>query len=66
MSDEKLDIPTPRDVALRVAKFVDDHYGEMAGHPNTLEGLWMAMQLVGGPFEAAKAMRYCGVNFADK
>lgn len=60
---EKAEVPNPRDVALRVAKFVEDHYGESADHLYVSEGLWLAMQLLATPDAAASAMRYCGVNF---
>lgn len=63
---EKPAATTPRDVALRVVKFVEDHYGENADHLSVSEGLWLAMQLLGGPNQAAAALRYCGVNFAAK
>lgn len=58
--------PSPRDVALRVEKFLEDNYGEACSHRNVAEGLWLAAQLVCGPFDAACVLRQCGVNFADK
>jgi hypothetical protein len=59
-------VPGVRDVASRVEKFLEDNYGEAIDHPNVSEGLWLAMQLAGGPHQAAAVMRYCGLNFTEK
>lgn len=58
--------PSPRDVALYIESCLRDFYGENVDCPQISEGLWLAMQLVGGPQQAANVMRYCGVNFADR
>lgn len=58
------DIQMSRDVATAVTTFVEFRYGENC-HSDlaVLEGLWLAMQMIGGPGPAAVALRYCGVNF---
>lgn len=63
---EKTPNLTAREIAVMVAAFVEDHCGQNCSDPAVLDGMWLAMQMVGGPGPAAAAMRYCGVNFANK
>ncbi|MBL8499586.1 MAG: hypothetical protein JNL77_03215 [Nitrosomonas sp.] len=44
-------------VAEEVTKFLSEKYGGNLTDPEILEGMWLAMQMVGGPKMAAIAMR---------
>jgi len=46
------------DVALKVSAFIEEA-GIDANDPTTLEGLLLAMQMIGGPNGAADVVRYC-------
>jgi len=46
------------DVALKVCAFIE-RAGIDADAPTTLEGLLLAMQMIGGPNGAADVVRYC-------
>lgn len=45
------------EVAEEVTKFLKETYGENASDGEVLEGLWLAIQMVGGPGRAAMLMR---------
>lgn len=52
-----------REVAMEVARFLLEKYGDNCTDPSVMPGMWLAMQLVGGPIDAAATLRQCGVNF---
>lgn len=54
----------PVEVAGEVAKFLIEKYGPHADSPIVLEGLWLSMQMVGGPRTAAAVIRYCALKVA--
>ena len=49
------------DVALQVSAFIEQA-GIDADAPETLEGLLLAMQMIGGPQRAADTVRYCAIR----
>lgn len=49
------------DVALKVCAFIEQA-GIDVGHEATLEGLLLAMNMVGGPDRAALVLRYCSTS----
>ena len=65
MSAEKSGL-TAREIAVMVAAYVEDHCGQDPSDPAVLDGMWLAMQMIGGPGPAAAALRHYGVNFANK
>jgi hypothetical protein len=54
--------PSPQEVAKAVARFMQKRFGEVANSPNALEGMWLAMQLVGSPRRAAETIGYCTIK----
>ncbi len=55
--NEKREQPSYLEVAGKVTQFLAETYGEDVTDPEILEGLWLAMQMVGSPSRAAIAMR---------
>lgn len=50
------------EVAGEVTKFLTEKYGKNVIDPEILEGMWLAMQMVGGPAAAARTIGYCSVK----
>lgn len=50
------------EVATEVSAFLTEKYGGNASSADVLEGLWLAMQMVGGPEAAARTISYCSVK----
>jgi hypothetical protein len=50
------------DVALGVHDYVLQHFGDCGTNPEVLEGMWLAMQMLGGPVEAARVIRCCAIE----
>ena len=50
------------EVAEEVTKFLTEKYGKNVIDPEILEGMWLAMQMVGGPANAARTIGYCSVK----
>ena len=50
--------------ALLIGEFVQDLMGEESGSPDVTEAMWMAMQLLGGPKQAAQVVSYCALKVA--
>lgn len=59
---EKCKGPKYLEVAEDVTKFITEKYGESVIDPQVLEGMWLAMQMVGGPEAAARTISYCSVK----
>ena len=55
---------SPLTVASAVVEFVVSEFGEDADSPAALEGIFLAMQMVGGPRYAAEVIGYCSVKSA--
>ncbi|MBP9101476.1 MAG: hypothetical protein KBF68_08925 [Nitrosomonas sp.] len=47
------------EVANAVTQFLTEKYGKDIDHPLVLEGLFLSMQMVGGPVAAARTISYC-------
>ncbi len=59
---EKCKEPNYLLVAGELATFLAEKYGENVKDPEVLEGMWIAMQMVGGPRLAAQVIGYCSVK----
>lgn len=53
-----------REVAESVRDFMVSHFGVEAESPSAIEGMWLAMQMVGGPQQAAQVVSYCALKVA--
>ena len=61
MNEENKD-PHHLEVAIEVTEFLKQKYGKDIDDPAVLEGMWLAMQMVGGPRSAAAVINYCSVK----
>lgn len=59
---EKCKEPSYLEIAEEVTKFLTEKYGENVIVPEILEGMWLAMQMIGGPAAAARTIVYCSVK----
>lgn len=50
------------EVGVKITEFVLTNYGENIDDPAVLEGMVLAIQMVGGPKLAAQVIRYCSLK----
>lgn len=55
----------PTDVACVVTQFITEKYADAADSPAVIQGLWLAMQMLAGPAEAARLLRECALNLEN-
>ena len=62
MNNEKKPVRFPIEVASALTTFIVTEFGEDADSPVVMEGIFLAMQMVGGPRQAAEVIGYCSVR----